>query len=371
MKKISVVIGTRPEAIKLAPLVLALNNHKDVSVSVCVTGQHTDMVKSVLDIFRINPDKDFSIMGLTNNLNDLSSILLSRFQKYLTEFKPNVVVVQGDTASVLMGALAAFNLHIPVAHVEAGLRTNDITSPWPEEGYRRMVTQIASYHFTPTKENAKNVKESNIASGIISVTGNTVIDALYIASNIIDEGNVELSIPEDIRNGNRKIVLVTGHRRENFGKGLDNLCSAISGLAKEYKDVDFVFPVHLNPVVQQQVNENLQTSKHDNIKLIAPLPYLEFVWLMKRSNFIITDSGGIQEEAPSLGKPVLVTRDTTERPEGIEFGTVLLVGTSKVSLMTEAKRLLDDQEYYRTMSQAENPYGDGKAAERIIEILLK
>ncbi|MEY3784651.1 MAG: hypothetical protein RLZZ230_973 [Candidatus Parcubacteria bacterium] len=371
MKRISVIVGTRPEAIKLAPLIIALRKQSGVILSVCITGQHTDMVQSVLEVFEITPDKDFSVMGKTNNLNDLTGLLLSKFQEYYLDFKPDIIVVQGDTSSVFAGAVAAFNLHIPVAHVEAGLRSNNLESPWPEEGIRRMVTQIASYHFTPTSESAENIKSSGVTNSTIEVSGNTVIDALHQAIKLIEEGSTNLNLPNLLRElTGRKMVLVTGHRRENFGDGLHNLCVAIATLAKAHPEYEFIFPVHLNPVVQSQVKEFFSELTHTNVHLIEPLPYLEFVWLMKNSHFIITDSGGIQEEAPSLGKPVLVTRDTTERPEGVQAGTVVLVGKDSSILIQEALRLMEDELYYKKMSQAVNPYGDGKSVERIIKTLI-
>lgn len=371
MKKISVVIGTRPEAIKLAPLVLALQKEETVTVSVCLTGQHTDMVDSVLQTFGVKADTNFSIMGQTDNLNDTTALLLQRFQIYFLQFKPDIVVVQGDTVSVCTAALASFNLQIPVAHVEAGLRTNNLSSPWPEEGFRRMVTQITKWHFAPTEESAKNIERSGVVESEIAVTGNTVIDALHHACKLIEQPDIVLKIPQEILVSEKGLVLITGHRRENFGDGLDNLCAAIRELATAYPHIDFVFPVHLNPAVQKQVLEMLQTEQQKNVKLIVPLNYLEFVWLMKKSLFIITDSGGIQEEAPGLGKPVLVTRDTTERPEGVEAGTVKLVGTSQAALVSAAKQLFDDAVHYQSMSQAKNPYGDGQAVERIVKTLLK
>lgn len=372
MKKISVVIGTRPEAIKMAPLICALREQSEIKLSVCKTGQHTDMVDSVLDVFGITADEDFSVMGKTDNLNDTTALLLQKFQSYYTDFKPDIVFVQGDTASVFAGALAAFNMQIEVAHVEAGLRTGNLASPWPEEGFRSMVSPVTKYHFAPTEQSAQNLLRAGIKKESIYVTGNTVIDALRMAEKIIQKGEVQLNLPKEVTDSIRKKrILVTGHRRENFGEGLDNLCKAIARLAVRYSDIDFIFPVHLNPVVQGQVKDFFAEKQLDNVLLIEPQPYLEFIWLMKNSTLIITDSGGIQEEAPGLGKPVLVTRDTTERPEGVGAGTVRLVGTSESSLFDSACSLLDDEKAYLSMSRAQNPYGDGKAVERILKVIFK
>jgi UDP-N-acetylglucosamine 2-epimerase (non-hydrolysing) len=370
MKRIVVVIGTRPEAIKMAPIILALKKEA-VVLSVCKTGQHTDMVDSVLGVFRITADVDFSIMGQTNILNDTTALLLQKFQTYYTDFRPDLVFVQGDTASVLAGALAAFNMQIEVAHVEAGLRTGNLASPWPEEGFRSMVSPITRYHFAPTTLSSDNLLRAGVKTENIFITGNTVIDALHLAEAIIEKGDVALTIPDSVRNSNNvRKILITGHRRENFGAGLENLCRAIARLAKKYTDTDFIFPVHLNPVVQGQVRAFFIEDNLKNVLLIEPQSYLEFVWLMKNSHLIITDSGGIQEEAPGLGKPVLVTRDTTERPEGIDAGTVKLVGTAEASLFEAACSLLDSEEKYEAMSKAQNPYGDGKATEKILKIIL-
>jgi len=368
--RVSIVVGTRPEAIKLAPLIHELKS-RSVSLSVCKTGQHTDMVDSVFNVFDIKADVDFSIMGQTENLNDTIALLLQKFQAYFIEFKPDIVFVQGDTASVFAGALAAFNLHIEVAHVEAGLRTGNIASPWPEEGFRSMVSPVTRYHFAPTVQSAENLRQAGVPDKNIFVTGNTVIDALHIAQNIIEQEGTVLELPEEVLTSkNTKKVLITGHRRENFGEGLNNLCKAIARLAERYGDIDFIFPVHLNPVVQRQVKMFFVEKDITNVLLIEPQPYLEFIWLMKNSLLIITDSGGIQEEAPGLGKPVLVTRDTTERPEGIAAGTVKLVGTSESSLFEAVCGLLDNEETYRTMAMAKNPYGDGRASQRIVEEIL-
>lgn len=371
-QRISIIVGTRPEAIKMIPLIRALRGDKNVILSVCKTGQHTDMVDSVFSLFKEKADVDFSIMGKTDNLNDTTALLFQRFQIYYSEFKPDIVFVQGDTASVFAGAVAAFNMQINVAHVEAGLRTGNLNSPWPEEGFRSMVSPITQYHFAPTKQSAENLFKAGIRKDSVYVTGNTVIDALRMAVDLIDNKELILALPKVVVNSkNKERVLITGHRRENFGEGLDNLCRAIARLAERYTYIDFVFPVHLNPVVQSQVKKFFTEWQLDNILLIEPQPYLEFVWLMKNSLFIVTDSGGVQEEAPGLGKPVLVTRDTTERPEGVEAGTVKLVGTSEDLLFKNACILIDDKIAYTAMSKAQNPYGDGKATERILDVILK
>lgn len=371
MKRISVVIGTRPEAIKMAPIILALKR-EDVELSICKTGQHTDMVDLVFDVFNIKAGIDFSIMDKTNNLNDMVALLINKFQSYFLDFKPDLVLFQGDTASVFASALAAFNLQIDTAHVEAGLRTGNLSSPWPEEGFRSMISPITKYHFAPTKTSLLNLIKAGIPEKDIFVTGNTVIDALYEAEEMIESGMCQLNLPEIVINSkNLKRILITGHRRENFGSGLDNLCRAIANLAERYSNIDFIFPVHLNPVVQKQINTFFEDKKLYNILLIEPQPYLEFVWLMKNSLLIITDSGGIQEEAPSLGKPVLVTRDTTERPEGVESGTVKLVGKGESSLFDSVCSLIDNENNYLNMSTANNPYGDGMAAKRIVDIILE
>ena len=356
----------------MAPIIKALKKEPSVVLSVCKTGQHTDMVDSVFKIFGIEADVDFSIMGLTDNLNDATALLLKNFQTYFSEFKPDIVFVQGDTVSVLAGTMAAFNLKIDTAHVEAGLRTGNLASPWPEEGFRSMMTPTIKYHFAPTEQNARTLSRLGVESSNVYVTGNTVIDALHLAEALIEKGDVPLLIPDCVRNSqNVRKILITGHRRENFGEGLDNLCRAIARLAERYPETDFVFPVHLNPIVQGQVNAFFDKTTFSNVLLIEPQSYLEFVWLMKQSHFIITDSGGIQEEAPGLGKPVLVTRDTTERPEGVDAGMVKLLGTSEEALYEAACILFDNEEEYRAMAQSKNPYGDGYATGRILKAILK
>ncbi len=355
----------------MVPLIKALKAHGDFEVSVCATGQHTDMVHSAFKLFDVTADVDFSVLGATDNLNDTAALLLQKFEQYYQDFQPDLVFVQGDTVSVFAGALAAFHHHIDVAHVEAGLRTGNLASPWPEEGYRSMVTPIAKYHFAPTEVSAKNLRLAGVPPEFIFVTGNTVIDTLHLAEQIIEIGEATLALPKRITEAsNQRRVLITAHRRENWGEGLDNLGRAIARLAEHYTDIDFILPVHLNPVVHNQLTSFFAERHLDNVLLIEPQPYLEFVWLMKNSLFIISDSGGIQEEAPGLGKPVLVTRDTTERPEGIAAGTVKLVGTSEASLFEAACSLLDDEVAYNAMSKAQNPYGDGKAVERILKVIL-
>lgn len=372
MKKVSICIGTRPEAIKMAPIIKLFKKEKGIDMSVCVTGQHSEMVDQVLKIFDIVPDVDFKIMDKTNGLSEMSALLLKEFDSYFTEYKPDLVLAQGDTVSVFAAAVSAFYKKIVFGHVEAGLRTGNLNSPWPEEGFRCMVSPISSYHFAPTEESRQNLLREGVREEKVFVTGNTVIDTLFDALKIletIDENT--LSLPVELRESKKKIVLITGHRRENFGEGLDNLCGAIKALASKHNDVLFVYPVHLNPQVQKQVQDMFRDVHFNNVLLIPPLGYLEFVWLMSRSCFIVTDSGGIQEEAPSLGKPVLVTRETTERPEGIVAGTIKLIGTSKQSIIDQCELLLSDTQAYSNMAHAKNPFGDGLAAGRIIDICKK
>lgn len=371
MRRISVIIGTRPEAIKMVPVIKALRT-KGLDVSVCKTGQHTEMVDSVLEIFSIESDVSFDLPSTDRNLNNTVATILQKFENYFRVFQPDLVFIQGDTASAFAGAVAAFNMKIKVAHVEAGLRTGNLLSPWPEEGYRSMISPIADYHFAPTKLSAQNLQKSGVPNEKIFITGNTVIDALQMAEALIEKKETALNLSLNIlESKSNKRILITAHRRENWGPGLNNLCKAVTRLAVRYTDIDFIIPVHLNPIVYKQVNSFFKDLPHKNVHLIEPQSYLEFVWLMKNSLFIISDSGGIQEEAPGLGKPVLVTRDTTERPEGIEAGTVKLVGTSEASLFNAACSLLDDEEAYKRMSQAQNPYGDGKAVERILQAIFE
>ena len=366
MKKIVVSFGTRPEAIKLCPVVLALQNNPAFDCKVCVTGQHREMLQQVLDVFGVVPDTDLALMQPNQTLGGLTSRAIAALDEYLNEEKPDIVMVQGDTTTVLAGALAAFYHHIPVAHVEAGLRTWNMESPWPEEANRVLTTRLAKWHFCPTENNKNNLVKEGVAEKDLYITGNTVMDALMIARE-----KVQLNPPkiEGLElNSNRRMVLITGHRRENFGGGFENICSAIKRLAIDYPSVDFVYPVHLNPNVREPVNRILGNNLN-NVKLIEPQPYLPFVWLMNNAYLILTDSGGVQEEAPSLGKPVLVMRDTTERPEAVDAGTVKLIGTEAEDIYREASKLLSDSNEYSKMAAAVNPYGDGNAVERIVEVL--
>lgn len=356
MKKIAVIFGTRPEAIKLCPVVLALQKDPAFECKVCVTGQHKEMLYQVLDVFGVKPDIDLQLMRPNQTLGGLTSRAIAAIDEYLAAEKPDIVMVQGDTTTVLAGALAAFYHHIPVAHVEAGLRTGNMLSPWPEEANRVLTTRLAKWHFCPTENNKKNLLDERVNPNDIYVTGNTVIDALMIAREKVTKTN----------DGKRR-VLITGHRRENFGEGFEHICTAIKKLAEEFKDVEFIYPVHLNPNVQEPVKRILKGL--DNVRLIEPQSYLPFVGLMNDAYLILTDSGGVQEEAPSLGKPVLVMRDTTERPEAVTAGTVKLVGTNAEDIYREAMKLLSDEVAYKQMAAATNPYGDGHAVERIVNTL--
>src|SRR5690625_942939 len=374
MYKVLSVFGTRPEAIKMAPLVKELANEKNIESKICVTAQHREMLDQVLHMFEINPDFDLNLMKPGQDLYDVTSCVLLGLREVFTEYKPDLVLVHGDTATSTAAALAAFYMQIKVGHVEAGLRTNDIYSPWPEEANRQITGVLANYHFAPTEKSKNNLLVENKSDSLITVTGNTVVDALLLALNKIkSDSNLKHNIIEKLQNEGfvfdpkRKIILVTGHRRENFGDGFVNICEALKELALNYPDIDIVYPVHLNPNVQKPVQELL--SKISNIYLIKPLEYESFLYLMNESYFIITDSGGIQEEAPSLGKPVLVMRNTTERPEAVEAGTVRLVGTDKNKIVQEAQTLLDNEQVYKQMSEAHNPYGDGNASKRIVKFI--
>ena len=373
--KVLLVFGTRPEAIKMAPLVKAFENENSIVSKVCVTAQHREMLDQVLEIFDIVPDYDLNLMKLGQTLYDITSNVLLGMKSVLDDFQPDIVLVHGDTTTTSATALASFYQKIKVGHVEAGLRTDNIYSPWPEEANRQITTVLSSYHFAPTITSQDNLLKGNKNRKNIIVTGNTVIDALFLALEKI-ESSKELKkiIIKTISNqykidASKKIILVTGHRRENFGQGFIDICNALKTLALNNQNIDIVYPVHLNPNVQQPVKEIL--SNISNIYLIDPLQYEQFIYLMSKSYFIITDSGGVQEEAPSLGKPVLVMRDTTERPEALEAGTVKLVGTDEQTIIQEAQRLLDDDRVYKKMSTAHNPYGDGKACEKIVEFLKK
>lgn len=370
MKKISICIGTRPEAIKLAPLIKKIQRDTFFDLSVCVTGQHASMVSDILTFFDIVPDVNFQLMHQVSGLCDLLSQLMHEMDGYLAEFKPDVVVAQGDTTTVLAAALSAYYRHIPFGHVEAGLRTNNKNAPWPEEGNRSMISSISTYHFAPTQLNRSNLLAENICSDDIHVTGNTVVDSLHDAIAKIDSKNIK--IPGlDISLENKKIVLITGHRRENIGESFDNIFSAIADMVIKYPDTIFIYPVHMNPQVRAQVDMHLRSAHYPNLFLIEPVGYQEFVYLMKIAYFIVTDSGGIQEEAPTLGTPVLVTRENTERPEGVTAGVVKLVGTNKESIINACVELFEQPEVYNKMISIHNPYGDGQSSDRIVDILKK
>lgn len=382
MKKIMLVFGTRPEAIKMAPLVKEFQKHPDkFQTIVCVTGQHRQMLDQVLELFEIKPDYDLNIMKQGQDLYDVTARVLTGMRDVLKEAQPDVVLVHGDTTTSTAAALAAFYQQIPVGHVEAGLRTHNIYSPWPEEMNRQITGRIAEFDFAPTPLSRANLLAEGVEEKKITVTGNTVIDALYWVVNKIKNTpslNDELA-SELVKAGydagrlsdGKKLVLITGHRRENFGDGFISMCRAIKALTEKYPDVDFVYPMHLNPNVRKPIHEVFGENLEGlgNMFFIEPLEYLSFVFLMEKSNIVLTDSGGIQEEAPGLGKPVLVMRDTTERPEALEAGTVKLVGTDYDMIVNEVSALLYDEARYDAMSKAVNPYGDGKACERILEKL--
>lgn len=367
-KKVAICIGTRPEAIKMAPVVKKFQEDGSFEVSICVTGQHTDMVNDILTFFDIVPDVLFHLTDQVDGLSDLLSQLMRKMDEYLLEFKPDIVVAQGDTTSVLAAALSAYYHRIPFGHVEAGLRTGNKYAPWPEEGNRSMISSIATFHFAPTELNRSNLLAENICADTIHVTGNTVVDSLHNAIAKID--NETIKIPSlDISLENKKMILITGHRRENIGKSFDNIFSAIAQMVLKYPDATFIYPVHMNPQVRAQVDMHLRSAHYPNLYLIEPVGYPEFVYLMKKAHFIVTDSGGIQEEAPTLGTPVLVTRENTERPEGVTAGVVKLVGTKKESIINACVELLEDKVIYDKMISVNNPYGDGLSSDRIVEIL--
>ncbi|KHN55848.1 non-hydrolyzing UDP-N-acetylglucosamine 2-epimerase [Pectobacterium fontis] len=368
--KVLTVFGTRPEAIKMAPLVHALAQDGAFESRICVTAQHREMLDQVLHLFDIKPDYDLNIMRPGQGLSEISCRILSGLEPVLTEFKPDLVLVHGDTTTTLATSLAAFYQRIPVGHVEAGLRTGNLYSPWPEEANRKLTGHLAMYHFAPTENSRQNLLREHLSDRHIVVTGNTVIDALFwVRDRILGDAALRHSLDEKYAflDDNKKLILVTGHRRESFGGGFERICSALADIARRHPEVQIVYPVHLNPNVSEPVNRIL--SGIDNVMLIAPQDYLPFVYLMNRSYMILTDSGGIQEEAPSLGKPVLVMRETTERPEAVEAGTVKLVGTDVASIVDAVSMLLTDEEAYQAMSRAHNPYGDGQACQRIIEAL--
>lgn len=380
MKTVMLVFGTRPEAIKMCPLVKEFQKHpKDFNTIVCVTGQHREMLDQVLQIFDVHPNYDLNIMKQGQDLTDVTARVLTGLRDVFKECRPDVVLVHGDTTTSTAGALAAFYAQIPVGHVEAGLRTHNIYSPWPEEMNRQITGRIATYNFSPTPLSEKNLLDEK-AHGNIFVTGNTVIDALHMVVDKLkndtslakEQDGILLQAGYDITrlNNGKKLVLITGHRRENFGDGFIRMVTAMKDLSEKYTDVDFVYPMHLNPNVRKPIHEVFgENLTRPNFFFIEPLQYLEFVRLMSKATIVLTDSGGIQEEAPGLGKPVLVMRDTTERPEALASGTVHLVGTDYDKIMTEVSTLLDEQEAYRKMSHAVNPYGDGKACNRIVRIL--
>ena len=383
MKRILLVFGTRPEAIKMAPLVREFQKHPEAfETIVCVTGQHREMLDQVLRIFGIQPDYDLNIMRQGQDLYDVTARVLLGMRDVLREARPDVVLVHGDTTTSAAAALAAFYQRIPVGHVEAGLRTHDIYSPWPEEMNRQLTGRIATYHFAPTPLSKRNLTEEGVSPDRIVVTGNTVIDALrQVASRIKADASLDAELERTLRAGGydvgrlrdgRRLVLITGHRRENFGEGFIHMCTAIKDLTRRYPEVDFVYPMHLNPNVRRPIHEVFgdDLSGLGNMFFIEPLEYLSFVYLMEKSAIVLTDSGGIQEEAPGLGKPVLVMRDTTERPEALEAGTVKLVGTDYDKITREVSTLLDDASAYERMSQAVNPYGDGLACGRIVQTFL-
>ncbi len=380
VKKIMLVFGTRPEAIKMAPLVKEFQKYPEqFQTIVCVTGQHREMLDQVLQLFEIVPDYDLNIMKQGQDLYDVTARVLTGMRSVLKEAQPEVVLVHGDTTTSTSAALAAFYQQIPVGHVEAGLRTHNIYSPWPEEMNRLITGRIATYHFSPTPLSRQNLIDEGIKEKAITVTGNTVIDALYMVVGKIKNNrslNAQLEsflkkVGYDVNRltDKRRLVLITGHRRENFGDGFIHMCKAIKTLTEKYPQVDFVYPMHLNPNVRKPIREVFGSEQLSNMFFIEPLEYLSFVYLMEKSTIVLTDSGGIQEEAPGLGKPVLVMRDTTERPEALEAGTVKLVGTDYDKIVCEVSALLDDQDYYDRMSKAVNPYGDGKACERIVSHL--
>lgn len=383
MKNVLLVFGTRPEAIKMAPLVMEFQKHLDkFKTIVCVTAQHREMLDQVLELFEIKPDFDLDIMSHGQDLYDVTSKVLLGMRDVLKQSKPDIVLVHGDTSTSTASALAAFYQQIPVGHIEAGLRTHDIYSPWPEEMNRQITGRISTYHFAPTELSKSNLLKEGVDESNIIVTGNTVIDALHIVVNRINN-NKELNTTlhktllnlgyDTNRLNAKRLVLITGHRRENFGEGFINICNAIKTLSEKYSNVDFVYPMHLNPNVRKPIHEIFGENLSDltNLFFIEPLEYLSFVYLMEKSTIVLTDSGGIQEEAPGLGKPVIVMRETTERPEAVDAGTVKLVGTDYDKIVNEVSLLLDDHVIYENMSKANNPYGDGSACNRIVNSLLE
>lgn len=368
MKRNLIIFGTRPEAIKMAPLVKEFGKHKDFETRVCVTAQHREMLDQVLDFFDIKPNYDLDLMKPGQNLYGLTSAIIMGLQSVLEDFKPDFVFVHGDTTTTMAASIAGFYSGAKIVHVEAGLRTNNKRSPFPEEANRQITGRLTDIHLSPTKAARSNLLKENIDEESIIVTGNTVIDALMYSSKKVEEvENKEIEFLKKILKNDKRVILVTGHRRENHGEGFINICEALKVIALNNEDVQIIYPVHLNPKVSEPVHEIL--GKVPNIKLISPLSYPSFVWLMNKVYMIITDSGGVQEEAPSLGKPVLVMRDTTERPEAVDAGTVILVGTNKERIVNKAQWLLDDSNAYNKMSALHNPYGDGNACVRIVNYI--
>lgn len=365
--KVLSIFGTRPEAIKMAPLVKALNAADGIDAKVCVTAQHREMLDQVLDLFEIVPEYDLNIMKPGQSLYDVTTNILLGLKPILEEFKPDLVLVHGDTSTTLSASLAAFYQQIPVGHVEAGLRTGNLSSPWPEEGNRKLTGAITKLHFAPTQTSQQNLLNEAVSADDIVITGNTVIDALL---QVVDKVKTDSALISTLKakfpelDVTKKLILVTGHRRESFGGGFERICEALVEIATAHPDTQILYPMHLNPNVREPVNRILKNV--DNVHLIEPQDYLPFVYLMNQAHIIVTDSGGVQEEAPSLGKPVLVMRDTTERPEAVEAGTVKLVGTDKARIVNEVNNLLTNAQEYQSMSRAHNPYGDGKACERIV-----
>lgn len=383
MKKILLTFGTRPEAIKMAPLILELNKHRDkVKTIVCVTGQHREMLDQVLSIFKIKPDYDLNIMKKGQDLYDITSKVLLGLRDIFKQTQPDIVLVHGDTTTSMAAALAAYYQQIPVGHVEAGLRTYNIYSPWPEEINRQLIGRISNYNFSPTSTSSTNLINEGVNEETIHITGNTVIDSLYwVVNKIKSDEQLNIELKDEIKTfgydidrlqGNRRMILITGHRRENLGNGFIHISQAIQELSTQFSDVDFVYPMHLNPNVRKSIHEVLGNDllHFSNMFFIEPLEYLSFIYMMEKADIVLTDSGGIQEEAPSLKKPVLVMRDTTERPEAVEAGTVILVGTDKEKIVSNVSKLLTNHNHYQQMARAINPYGDGKSCERIVNILL-
>ncbi|HAT8543407.1 non-hydrolyzing UDP-N-acetylglucosamine 2-epimerase [Vibrio vulnificus] len=371
-KKVLTVFGTRPEAIKMAPLVHALAADERFEAKCCVTAQHREMLDQVLELFEITPDYDLNLMKAGQTLNEVTARILLELKPVLQEFKPDVVLVHGDTATTFAASLAAYYEQIAVGHVEAGLRTGNIYSPWPEEANRKLTGALTKYHFAPTETSQQNLLQENYSEENIFVTGNTVIDALLMVKEKIEQDadlKATLAAQFPYLDENKKLILVTGHRRESFGGGFERICEALAQTAKQHPEVQILYPMHLNPNVREPVNRILGSV--ENVLLIEPQQYLPFIYLMDRAHIILTDSGGIQEEAPSLGKPVLVMRDTTERPEAVAAGTVKLVGTDVEKIVSNLNTLLSDSEAYQAMSFAHNPYGDGKACQRILDSLCK